>query len=136
MLTKRRFAACAICAAVGLVATGVEAGAQNPGGLTRTILRRTDFPGDKYATIQVLVDIDPNFQVPRHTHPGVEAATVLEGGGELFVRGQPDRKLGAGDAFQVPAETPHGVRNGPARTRLAVVYVVEKDKPLASPAPE
>jgi hypothetical protein len=33
-------------------------------------------------------------------------------------------------------EVPHGARNGDKPTRLLVTYVVDKDKPLASPAPE
>jgi quercetin dioxygenase-like cupin family protein len=136
MFTRRRFAACAICAAVGLVASEVEAEAQAAGGITRTILRRTDFPGDVYATLQVLVEIEPNALVARHTHPGVETTTILEGGGELLVKGEPTRQFAAGDDYQILAGVPHAVRNGPARTRLAAVFVVEKDKPLASPAPE
>jgi quercetin dioxygenase-like cupin family protein len=135
MLTKRRFAACAICAAVGLVATGVEADAQTP-GFSRKILGRTDLPGDKYAVIQVLVDIEPGTVIARHTHPGVESTTILEGGAELIVKDQPNRMLAVGDSFLIPPEVPHSARNGAARTRLAAVYVVEKDKPLASPAPE
>jgi quercetin dioxygenase-like cupin family protein len=135
MLTKRRFATCAICAAVGLVATGVDAAAQAP-GISRKILRRTDYPGDKYATIQVLVEIDPGVTVPSHTHPGVETGYIVEGGAELIVKGEPNRQVGVGDGFQILPEVPHAVRNGSARTRVAVVYVVEKDKPLASPAPE
>jgi quercetin dioxygenase-like cupin family protein len=133
MLARRRFAACALCAATGLVAS--KAGAETP-GFTRSILRRADYPGEKHATFQVLVDIEPNAVVPRHTHPGVETAYILEGGGELIVKGQPDRKLAASDGFLIPPETPHTLRNGPARTRVLAVYVVEKDKPLASPAPE
>jgi hypothetical protein len=35
----------------------------------------------------------------------------------------------------VPAETPHaGGKNGDKMTKLAITYVVEKGKPLASPA--
>jgi quercetin dioxygenase-like cupin family protein len=41
----------------------------------------------------------------------------------------------AGDALQVPAETPHaGGKPGEAKTRVLITYVVEKGKPLASPA--
>jgi len=41
----------------------------------------------------------------------------------------------AGDAFQIPAETPHaGGKPGDAKSRLLITYVVEKGKPLASPA--
>jgi quercetin dioxygenase-like cupin family protein len=40
-----------------------------------------------------------------------------------------------GDAFQIPPETPHaGGKPGTARTRILITYVVQKDKPLASPA--
>jgi hypothetical protein len=31
---------------------------------------------------------------------------------------------------------PHKVQNGPEKTKVIVTYIVEKDKPLASPAPE
>ena len=40
-----------------------------------------------------------------------------------------------GDGFQVPPETPHaGGKNGDKTTKIAITYVVEKGKPLASPA--
>ncbi len=52
------------------------------------------------------------------------------------MKGQPDRVVNPGDGFQIPPETPHSLRNGPDKTRVVVTYVVEKDKPLASPAPE
>lgn len=135
MLARRRFAACALCAATGLVASTVEAPAQTP-GLTRTILRRFDYPGEKHAVFQMQIDIEPNAVVPRHTHPGVESTSVVEGEGELLVKGQPNRPLQPGDTFAIPPELPHSFRNGGKRTRLLAVYVVEKDKPLASPAPE
>ena len=39
-----------------------------------------------------------------------------------------------GMEFQVPTRVPHGGKNGDKPTILAVTYVVEKGKPLASPA--
>jgi len=43
--------------------------------------------------------------------------------------------LKPGDAFQIPAGTPHaGGMPGTAKTRILITYVVEKGKPLASPA--
>ena len=54
---------------------------------------------------------------------------------------KPDKKqygttmtLKAGDGFQVPTGTPHSGKNGDKPTILATTYVVEKGKPLASPA--
>ena len=45
------------------------------------------------------------------------------------------RMLKAGDGFQVPVATPHaGAKTGDTRTVVVSTYVVEKDKPLASPA--
>ena len=73
--------------------------------------------------------------VARHTHPGVESAFLMEGEVELEEQGKPTRRLKAGEGFQIPPATPHGGRSGPQRARLAITYVVEKDKPLASPAP-
>ena len=137
MLARRRFAACALCAATGLVASAVEAEAQTPApGYLRTILRRIDYPGEKHAVFQVLVDIEPNAVIARHTHPGVETTYVVEGESELSVKGQPDRPLRTGDTYAIPPVLPHSLRNGSKKTRLLAVYVVEKDKPLASPAPE
>lgn len=135
MFSRRRFVGCALCAAGGVLQAEVGAKAQAP-GFTRTILNKIEYPGDKMATIEVLVEIDPNVTVARHTHPGVETGYIIEGGGTLGMKGQPDRKVAPGDGFQVPYEVPHWVQNGPAKTRVLSVYVVEKDKPLASPAPE
>ncbi len=137
MLSRRNFSACAICAIAGFAATGVitEAEAQAT-GLKRTILQKTELPDSKYVTILVSVEIDPGAIVARHTHPGVESAYVLEGEAELFVQGQSARKIKAGDGFQIAPETPHSARNGDKPGRLLVTYVVDKDKPLASPAPE
>ncbi len=41
----------------------------------------------------------------------------------------------SGDGFQVPVATPHaGAKNGNTKTVVISTYVVEKGKPLASPA--
>jgi quercetin dioxygenase-like cupin family protein len=105
-----------------------------PSGLTRKVLSERDVPNSNYKAVQVAAEIAAGFVVARHTHPGIESAYVLEGEAELSVDGQPDRKIQANDAFQIPPNRPHGVRNGGKATKLAITYVVEKDKPLASPA--
>jgi quercetin dioxygenase-like cupin family protein len=135
MLKRRGFVSCAICAAVGLVASSVDVAAQPP-GFSRKILQKTEFPGDKYVMVLAEVEIEPNVLIARHTHPGVESAYFAAGSGTLSVKGQSDRVVNPGDGFQIPPETPHSLRNGPDKTRVVVTYLVEKDKPLASPAPE
>ena len=142
MLTRRGFAgfaSCAICAVTGFVASDASAaeGASPPvtPGLTRKMLSQMDGPMPGYVTLNMEVEIEAGTVVPRHTHPGIESSYVLEGSFELPVQGQATRTLKAGDGFQIPPETPHaGGKPGDKTTRLAITYVVEKGKPLVSPA--
>ena len=101
----------------------------------RTDLGTTDYPDDRHACIQQLLVAPPNRAFPRLTHPGVEATTVLSGSLFLSVEGQPDRLVKAGESFFIPPNVPHGGRTGPHGTRMVAVFIVEKDKPLVSPAP-
>src|SRR5436190_22731387 len=141
MLTRREFAglaSCTICGITALVVTEASAQTAPPAatsGVTRKILSQIDGPAPGYVTLLVEATIDAGVAVGRHTHPGVESAYVLEGGFELPIQGQDSKMLKAGDAFQVPANTPHvGGKAGTAKSRLIITYVVEKGKPLASPA--
>jgi quercetin dioxygenase-like cupin family protein len=137
MLTRRGFASCALCAITGFIATEASAQGAPPaaGGVTRKILSQTDGPAAGYETVLVEATIEPGVTVGRHTHPGIESAYVMEGGFELPIQGQATRNLKPGDAFQIPPNTPHaGGTAATARTRLVITYVVEKGKPLASPA--
>ena len=137
MLTRRGFASCAICAITGFIATEASAQGSPPpaGGVTRKIISKTDGPAAGYETILVEAEIEAGVTVGRHTHPGIESSFVLEGGFELPVQGQETRILKAGDGFQIPPNTPHaGGKPGTAKSRILITYVVEKGKPLASPA--
>ncbi|MBV9289730.1 MAG: cupin domain-containing protein, partial [Hyphomicrobiales bacterium] len=53
MLTRRVFAACAICAAGGFLASGVEAQNAATPGLKRTLLKQTDGPMEGYVTVEM-----------------------------------------------------------------------------------
>jgi len=134
MLTRRGFAACALCAISGFIATGADAQSAAPAGLKRTIIKQTDGPMEGYVTVNVRVDIDPGAVIARHTHPGIESTYVVEGALELTVDGEGTRTFAAGEGFQVPPRVPHGGKNGDKPAVLAATYVVEKGKPLASPA--
>ena len=131
MLTRRRFAGCALCAGLGLIAA--EAPGQSP-AITRTILRRMDVPDTNYVNVLARVEIGAGGLVARHTHPGIESSFVQSGRGTLLVDGQTDLALGPGVSFQVPPRTPHSARGGDTPMLILISYVVEKDKPLASPA--
>jgi quercetin dioxygenase-like cupin family protein len=141
MLTRRGFAgfaSCALCGITEFIATEVAAqGAPPPAtsGVSRKILSQADGPVPGYVTLLVEATIEPGVTVARHTHPGIESAYFLEGGFELPVQGQETRMMKAGDSIQIPAETPHaGGKPGNARSKILITYVVEKGKPLASPA--
>ena len=132
MLTRRRFLGCALCAAVaGFEAT--DAGAQTP-GLKRTLVSRLDGPVAGYETIEMKVDIDAAAIVGRHTHFGIETSYVVEGALELAIDGLGSNTYTAGQGFQVPAGVIHGGKAGDKPITLNAVFVVEKGKPLATPA--
>lgn len=126
---------------IALVAAGSLAAfagvliAQIP-GLSRTIVVKSDVATPGYEAVVARIEVAPGGVAGWHTHPGDEIDYVLEGEGELLIAGQPPRKVVAGDAFVIPAGTVHNARNpGSVPIRLVGVYVVDKSKPLASPAP-
>jgi quercetin dioxygenase-like cupin family protein len=128
----RRHQKIALCAALATVAGFVYA--QNT-GLTRTVVTKADVSVPGREAIVAKVDIAPGGVAGWHTHPGDEISYVTEGEAILLIAGQPPRKVAAGEGFVVPAGTVHNAKNeGATATRLVGVYVVEKGKPLASPA--
>ncbi len=109
--------------------------AQNP-GIQRTIVERKDISVPGREAVVARVEIAPGAFAGRHTHPGEEISYVMEGEGEILIEGQPPLKIKAGMAFIVPAGAKHDAHNtGTVPIRLAAVYVVEKGKPMATPAP-
>lgn len=141
MLTRRAFtgvAGCAVCGLAEAVASGALAQGTAPAataGVTRKILAQTEGPAPGLVTLLVEAEIESGVAVARHTHPGIESGYVLEGGFELPIEGQATRTLKPGDGFQVPPATPHaGGKAGTAKSKLIITYVVEKGKPLATPA--
>ena len=77
-------------------------------------MQKFDVPGTNYETVIGIAEIVPNVNVGRHTHAGPESGYVLEGDFTLLVEGQP----------------PPGDKGA----KVIATYVVEKGKPLASPA--
>jgi quercetin dioxygenase-like cupin family protein len=121
-------------AAVAALSVASAASAQDT--FHKTTLQQQAFPGSTYSTVTVRTVIDPKGQVGRHTHPGAEMGYVLSGQGAITVRDAKPRALKAGDSFSMPQGTVHAVRNTGAKPLVLLsTYVVEKDKPIASPAP-
>ncbi len=108
--------------------------AQNP-GVQRTVVHRADVSVPGREAVIARVELAPGASAGRHTHPGDEISYVIEGEAEILMEGHPARKVKAGDGFVVPAGVIHDAHNtGTAPFKLAGVYVVEKGKPLATPA--
>ena len=109
--------------------------AQQP-GFKRTVVQQQDLSTPGREVVQAVAEIQADVTVARHTHPGEEIGYLLEGTLTLVVEGKPPVTLKAGDAFFVPAGVVHGGKNeGKAMAKVLATYVVEKGKPLASPAP-
>ena len=136
MLTRRWFGTCFLCAGVsGFLASEVSAQGSPPSAIRRKLIKRTEMGTGNLVTLLMEVEVPAGVEVARHTHPGIESAFVLEGEAELYVEGQENAAVTPGQGFQIPAEVPHGVRKIEKPLRLAITYVVDRDKPLVAPAP-
>lgn len=104
-------------------------------GIKRTVVTKADVAAPNHEAVVARVELEPGIVAGRHTHPGDEISYVLEGEGELLIEGEDPRRMKAGDAFVIPAGKVHDARNvGSGVMKLVGVYVVEKGKPLATPA--
>ena len=74
--------------------------------------------------------------MPKHSHPGVEVAYVLEGSLEYQLDDKPPVTLKAGASLFIPAGTIHSAKSvGSSNASELATYVVEKGKPLVVTAP-
>jgi quercetin dioxygenase-like cupin family protein len=129
---------------VGAATLGVIAGvaldrglAAQQNGITRTVLTRTDVPASAtHEAVMAVAEIAPGASSGRHLHHGVELGYVLEG--SVAVE-HPDGSVVTyekGDSFKNAVSEVHDARNrGSAPVKILAVYIVEKGKPLAEPAP-
>jgi len=125
---KRLLAGAALTVFAGVIV------AQAP-ALTRTLVTKADVSVPNREAVVARVEVAAGGVAGWHTHPGDEISYVMEGEATLLVAGQPPRKVQAGEGFVIPAGVVHNARNDSAApTKLVGVYVVEKGKPLASPA--
>ena len=105
-------------------------------GLTRVLVGRGDVSVPGREAVVARVTVAPGAFAGRHTHPGDEISYLLEGQTELLIDGQPPRLVKAGESFVIPAGVVHDAHNtGSTPAQVIGVYVVEKGKPLATPAP-
>jgi len=117
-------------------AAAPQPAAPQASGLSRTLVGKADVSVPGREAVVARVEVAPGSRAGRHTHPGDEISYISEGEVDLLIDGQPPRTLQAGETFVVPAGVIHDAHNASNGTvKLIGVYVVEKVKPLATPAP-
>jgi quercetin dioxygenase-like cupin family protein len=120
---------------LALALSATTAHAQSP-GIQRQVLQRTAVAGGEREVLLVRIEIAPGAAAGRHSHPGVETGYLLEGEAEMEIDGEAPRRLGPGDTYLVPAGRIHDARALGARpVTVIATFVVERGKPLATPAP-
>jgi len=117
---------------LGLALVGVAQAQQAT--IKRTILQRSDVPGSTYEVVLGLAELPAAVLIGKHTHPGTEQGTVVEGELTIMVEGQPEAVFKPGQSWTIAAGTPHDAKAGSGGAKVIAVYTVEKGKPLASPA--
>lgn len=116
------------------VLTGILA-AQQP-AFKRTMLQQGDISIPGREAITAVGEFAPGATPGRHTHFGEEIGYVLEGTLLVEQDGKAPVTLKAGGTFLIPAGTIHNATNtGTGTARILATYIVEKGKPLATPAP-
>lgn len=103
--------------------------------IKRVLLQRLDVPASNYETVTATAELLANASAGRHTHPGPETGYMLEGELTILIDGKPPLTLKPGDTYQIPSGAIHDVRAGDKGGKVFAVYIIEKGKPLASPAP-
>ena len=114
--------------------TGMLA-AQQP-AFKRTVLQQSDISVAGHEVVSAVADFEPRATPGRHTHFGEEIGYILEGTFLIEQEGKAPVTLKAGGSFLIPAGTIHNATNtGTGPGKILATYVVEKGKPLATPAP-
>ena len=126
----RRIILCAALVGLGLSATVY---AQAP-AIKRSIMQKTDVPdGKKYEVVFGVAELPAGVAIGKHTHPGIEQGTVVDGEVLLMVEGQAEKTYKPGDSWQIPVGIAHDAKAGSAGAKVIVTYTVEKGQPLALP---
>lgn len=109
--------------------------AQQP-AFKRTVLQQSDISVAGHEVVSAVADFEPRATPGRHTHFGEEIGYVLEGTFLIEQDGKAPVTLKAGGSFLIPAGTVHNATNtGAGPGKILATYIVEKGKPIATPAP-
>jgi quercetin dioxygenase-like cupin family protein len=104
-------------------------------GVQRNVVQRGDISVPGREAVVVRIEIAPGASTGRHTHAGDENTYVFEGELEVTIDGQAPKIIKAGEAIIIPGGTIHNAQNNGTQPLKAVgVYIVEKGKPMTTPA--
>ena len=118
-----------------LTLTLVPAMAQEP-TVQRKVLLTQDLPIPGYQTVMAAVEIPAGGREGRHTHPGALVVYIQEGVLTFDYEGKPTMTYKVGDSFYIEPDKIHeGINKGTSPVKAIATFVVEKGKPLTSPAP-
>jgi quercetin dioxygenase-like cupin family protein len=124
------FVAGALVGALGIQSLN----AQQP-GFKRAVLQKQELTAQGRDAVVALAEFIPGGVAGRHTHPGEELGYVVEGTLVLEVDGRAPQTLKAGDVFFVEAGRVHDGKNtGSTPAKVLATYIVERGKPVATPA--
>ena len=121
--------------AILLVAALAGAVSAQQTGFTRVMLQDQELSIASHHVVQARAEFQPGVSSGRHTHPGEEISYVLEGQVEVTIDGKPSVVVKPGETFFIPAGAVHEGKNaGTTVAKILGTYVVEKGKPLSTPA--
>jgi quercetin dioxygenase-like cupin family protein len=119
-----------VCGVVGASAVGAQT--QRVGAPAR-ILQSAESAVPGYELVAVQAEFVPGASTGWHTHPGEMVGYVLEGSLVVEQEGRAPTTFAMGQAFTVPAGTPHVDTNrGRTHASMHAIYVVKKGEPLRS----
>lgn len=112
-----------------------EVHAQSTGVSSKSLLRSNVSGDDSKESIILAIEFLPGATTGRHTHPGDEFATVVDGILELRIEGQEPRRVSAGQSYHNAKGVVHETRNvGEGVAKAIATFIVEKGKPRTQPA--
>jgi quercetin dioxygenase-like cupin family protein len=134
-LLKRVLAGAAFASFLA-IAIGAAAQAPPAPGFKRTPVQQGELSIPNKDVVQAVAEFVPGGESGRHTHPGEEIAYVLDGSISVEIQGKPAVTKKAGEGIIIPAGAVHNAKNvAQGSSKVLATYVVDRGKPVATPAP-
>jgi quercetin dioxygenase-like cupin family protein len=125
-----------VCAIAFTAAMHAPLFAQPVPQVKRSILLKEDMTLADREAVMAAIELPPGSAEGRHSHPAELYVYLIEGEIVLENEGRPDRVMKAGDAAAIaPGRVHQAINRGSVTAKGVAIFVAEKGKPLASPAP-